>query len=173
MNKRKKNYNESPPKQRKPRKRNIHLFETPEFKAKLTRSINEHLEKKSQEGLTFPTNIPLNQLLSPCKKTRGKKGRITRPQNAFILYRKDFQDKIKKENPEADFMEISKIAGTWWKNETDQTRNNYILLSTLHSTVHQELFPDYYYKPKPRQKVNVEHNNDNDFKNSKSKVKEK
>ncbi|GET50225.1 high mobility group box domain-containing protein [Rhizophagus irregularis DAOM 181602=DAOM 197198] len=25
----------------------------------------------------------------------GKKGRITRPQNAFILFRKDLQDKLK------------------------------------------------------------------------------
>src|SRR3954447_19680479 len=102
------------------RKRQVHLFETPEFKAELKRSINENLEKMSQEGFAFPTNIPLEQLLAPCKKTRGKKGRITRPQNAFILYRKDFQETIKTENPRADFKEISRIAGTRWKNETDQ-----------------------------------------------------
>src|SRR6266487_5026127 len=79
------------------RRRQVHLFETPEFKAELKRSINENLEKMSQEGFAFPTNIPLEQLLAPCKKTRGKKGRITRPQNAFILYRKDLQERIKIE----------------------------------------------------------------------------
>ncbi|RIA80444.1 high mobility group box domain-containing protein, partial [Glomus cerebriforme] len=101
-----------------------------------------------QEGFTFPTHIPLEQLLAPCKKTRGKKGRITRPQNAFILYRKDLQDKIKNENPQADFKEISKIAGNRWKNEADQVKNNYTLLATLGGLVHQDLFPNYKYQPR-------------------------
>ncbi|PKB98596.1 HMG-box, partial [Rhizophagus irregularis] len=87
---------------------------------------------------------------APCKKTRGKKGRITRPQNAFILYRKDLQDKIKDENPDADFKEISRIAGNRWKHEVDHVKNNYTLLATLGGLVHQDLFPNYKYQPRQR-----------------------
>ncbi|CAB4430173.1 unnamed protein product [Rhizophagus irregularis] len=132
------------------RRRQVHLFETPQFKAELKRSINENLDKMVQEGFTFPTHIPLEQLLAPCKKTRGKKGRITRPQNAFILYRKDLQDKIKDENPDADFKEISRIAGNRWKHEVDHVKNNYTLLATLGGLVHQDLFPNYKYQPRQR-----------------------
>ncbi|CAI2181931.1 19_t:CDS:2 [Funneliformis geosporum] len=53
----------SQPKQRKNR-RKIHLF-TPEFQAKLKRTIDEYLEKITQEeGFVFPTNIPRKDLIS-------------------------------------------------------------------------------------------------------------
>ncbi|CAG8558642.1 3516_t:CDS:2 [Funneliformis caledonium] len=139
------------PKQRKNR-RQIHLFDTPEFQAKLKRSIEENLEKITQEeGFVFPTNIPLKDLISPCKRTSGKKGKVTRPQNAFILYRKDLQTRIRNENPNADFKDISKIAGIWWKSESYQIKNNYTILSTLCALVHQDLFPNYKYQPKPKE----------------------
>ncbi|CAI2163164.1 13478_t:CDS:2 [Funneliformis geosporum] len=89
----------SQPKQRKNR-RQIHLFETPEFQEKLKRSIDENLEKITQEeGFVFPTNIPLKDLISPCKRTSGRKGKVTRPQNAFILYHSRFDEGVEERFP--------------------------------------------------------------------------
>ncbi|CAG8694785.1 13039_t:CDS:1 [Acaulospora morrowiae] len=101
--------------------------------------------------MKIETSLPLDQLLAPCKKTRGKKGRITRPQNAFILYRKDNQAKIKEDNPDAKFEQVSKIVGDLWKNESNSRKNNYILLSNLCTLVHQDLFPNYKFKPKSKE----------------------
>ncbi|CAG8696947.1 14963_t:CDS:1 [Acaulospora morrowiae] len=135
-----------------PRKgRNVHLFETPQFKEDLKRSIDKNFKKTYPQGMKIETSLPLDQLLAPCKKTRGKKGRITRPQNAFILYRKDNQAKIKEDNPDAKFEQVSKIVGDLWKNESNQRKNNYILLSNLCNLVHQDLFPNYKFKPKSKE----------------------
>ncbi|CAG8801531.1 20064_t:CDS:1, partial [Gigaspora rosea] len=104
---------------------------TAAFKDKLRLSIENNIHKFISNKEEFIFKHTIEQLLAPCKKTRGKQGRITRPQNAFILYRKDIQDEIKKENPNANFEQISKIIGEQWANALDETKNRYILLSQL------------------------------------------
>ncbi|RHZ76966.1 hypothetical protein Glove_187g74 [Diversispora epigaea] len=134
-----------------PRKRrSVHLFETPQFKEEFLRSVNKNVKKTYPDGMIVETTLPLDQLLAPCKKTRGKKGRITRPQNAFILYRKDTQAKILKSKPDTKLDQVSKIVSDLWKNETNQRKNHYIKLSDLCGLVHQDLFPNYKFKPKQK-----------------------
>ncbi|CAG8623570.1 23769_t:CDS:1 [Dentiscutata erythropus] len=129
------------------RKRHTHYFKTVAFKDKLRLSIENNIRDFiSNKDFNFKHSI--EQLLAPCKKTRGKRGRITRPQNAFILYRKDNQDEIKKENPDASFEQISKIIGEQWANASDETKNRYILLAKLCSRVHHDIFPDYKFEPR-------------------------
>ncbi|CAG8541951.1 2309_t:CDS:1 [Diversispora eburnea] len=138
-----------------PRKRrSVHLFETPQFKEEFLRSINKHVKRTYPDGMSVETTLPLDQLLAPCKKTRGKKGRITRPQNAFILYRKDTQAKIFKSNPNTKLDQVSRIVSDLWKNETNQRKNHYIKLSDLCGLIHQDLFPNYKFKPKQKEDVN-------------------
>ncbi|CAG8438661.1 9721_t:CDS:1 [Diversispora eburnea] len=134
--------------------RNVHLYDTPQFKETLKQAIDKNFKKTYPNGMSVETTLPLDQLLAPCKKTRGKRGRITRPQNAFILYRKDIQAKIKEVNPDAKFEDVSKIVGELWKTETNQRKNNYILLSNLCCLVHQDLFPNYKFKPRPKEDGN-------------------
>ncbi|RHZ47237.1 hypothetical protein Glove_586g27 [Diversispora epigaea] len=131
--------------------RNVHLYDTPQFKETLKQAIYKNFKKTYPNGMSVETTLPLDQLLAPCKKTRGKKGRITRPQNAFILYRKDIQARIKESNPDAKFEDVSKMVGELWKKETNQRKNNYILLSNLCGLVHQDLFPNYKFKPRPKE----------------------
>ncbi|RIB02828.1 hypothetical protein C2G38_2124385 [Gigaspora rosea] len=133
------------------RKRPPHLFETHEFKERLKRSIEKNCKEFISNRDEFNFKHTILQLLAPCKKTRGKRGRITRPQNAFILYRKDYQDEVKEEHPEANFQRISKIVGERWAKESDKIKNQYILLADLCGRVHSELFPDYKFKPRPKE----------------------
>ncbi|CAG8455316.1 1531_t:CDS:1 [Cetraspora pellucida] len=125
------------------RKKQIHYYETAVFKDKLRLSIERNIRDFISDKEDFNFNHTVEQLLAPCKKTRGKRGRITRPQNAFILYRKDFHDQIKKENPNATFEQISKIIGEQWTSALDETKNRYILLAKLCSRVHRDIFPNY------------------------------
>ncbi|CAG8730407.1 92_t:CDS:1 [Dentiscutata erythropus] len=142
------------------RKRQPHLFETHEFKERLKRSIEKNCRDfnfiSNRDEFKFRHTIL--QLLAPCKKTRGKRGRITRPQNAFILYRKDFQDEIKEKHPDANFEKISQIVGKLWARESDKIKNQYILLADLCGRVHSELFPDYKFKPRPKEGDETEGN---------------
>ncbi|CAJ0626050.1 12616_t:CDS:2 [Entrophospora sp. SA101] len=125
------------------RKKTFHQYETPEFKLKLKESIDLHLKKMSPDFQKFNTNLPLVKLLAPCKKVRGKQGRITRPQNNFILYRKDYQEKVRHENPQATFSNISKVLAENWKKESDKIKNNNNNNMTQNCTIvdyqHQQL----------------------------------
>ncbi|RIB12190.1 MATA-HMG, partial [Gigaspora rosea] len=76
--------------------------------------------------------------------------RITRPQNAFILYRKDIQSEIVKENPNVKLEQISKIVGEKWANASDETKNRYTILAELCNRVHRDIFPNYKFIPKSK-----------------------
>ncbi|CAG8685257.1 8565_t:CDS:1 [Cetraspora pellucida] len=116
----------------------------PDLKTKLKESIKKHLESMSQQGVVFPTNLPLEILLAPSKRTmknlRGKTGEKKRAQNGFILYRKDNHFIIQKDYPLASQPEISKIVKKRWETESAEKKNYYTILSSVDFLVHNELF---------------------------------
>ncbi|CAG8451467.1 6560_t:CDS:1 [Paraglomus occultum] len=124
-------------------------IDSPEYKKLMSDAVLAHLREMNKDVHTFSTNLPLAVLLAPCKKNRGHRG-VSRPQNEFILYRKDIQDEIRREYPNASFIEISKIASARWKNETTEKKNVFTVLSKAGYLAHRELFPDYKYQPKER-----------------------
>ncbi|CAJ0761089.1 7386_t:CDS:2, partial [Entrophospora sp. SA101] len=77
------------------RKKTFHQYETPEFKLKLKESIDLHLKKMSPDFQKFNTNLPL-----------------------------DYQEKVRHENPQATFSNISKVLAENWKKESDKIKNN-------------------------------------------------
>ncbi|CAG8575502.1 6842_t:CDS:2 [Paraglomus brasilianum] len=123
--------------------------DSPEYKRLMSEAVLSHLREMNKDVNTFTTNLPLAVLLAPCKKNRGNRG-VSRPQNEFILYRKDIQDEIRREHPNATFIEISKIASNRWKNETTEKKNLFTVLSKAGYLAHKELFPDYKYQPKQK-----------------------
>lgn len=61
------------------------------------------------------------------KKDRKKGGcpEKKRPSPPYILWCKDQWNEVKKENPEADFKEISNILGAKWKNVRAEEKKSY------------------------------------------------
>ena len=64
---------------------------------------------------------------APAKTTKAKTAKVKttkaekvvgpkRPRTGFILYLSDHRDRIKAQNPNAEFLEIPKIAAKEWKN---------------------------------------------------------
>ncbi|CAG8493817.1 1571_t:CDS:2 [Funneliformis mosseae] len=90
----------------------------------------------SQEGMRFPTNVPLEHLLVPRNRNKAK---ISRSQNSFILYRKDLKVEIQRQNPNASLGDISKIISEKWKNESTEKRNFFTVLSRISFLIHDEL----------------------------------
>ncbi|CAG8523476.1 11432_t:CDS:1 [Scutellospora calospora] len=133
------------------RKKYIHYFKTTEYKEKLRISIESNLKGFISNRKDFKFKHSVEQLLSPCKKTRGKRDKITRPQNAFILYRKDIHDEIKEEHPYEKLDQISKIIGERWANSSYETKNRYTLLAELGRRVHRDIFPNYKFIPKSKE----------------------
>ncbi|QIW99294.1 hypothetical protein AMS68_004812 [Peltaster fructicola] len=76
------------------------------------------------------------------------KTKIARPQNAFILYRKDWHSVVVAENPHLHNNQISKIIGEKWRNEASAVKDEYKKRAELVKKQHAVLHPDYSYQPR-------------------------
>lgn len=85
--------------------------------------------KKLQKMKEFkPTmNLPIIKEKELEKKDKKKKEcpERKRPAAAYALWCKDQWNEIKKENPDADFKEVSNIMGAKWKNLTPEEKKPY------------------------------------------------
>ncbi|KAK9143941.1 hypothetical protein Syun_013341 [Stephania yunnanensis] len=68
---------------------------------------------KHQETISFPLVQSLREKENEKKKKANPENK--KPSTAYILWCKDQWNEVKKENPEADFKEISNILGAKWK----------------------------------------------------------
>lgn len=78
----------------------------------------------------------------------GKKNKIPRPPNAYILYRRDHQGGIAAKHPGIKNNEISVIAGDMWNNESRGVRERYAGLAEEMRAAFYERYPGYKYKPR-------------------------
>ncbi|CAG8515889.1 17266_t:CDS:1 [Funneliformis caledonium] len=106
---------------------------------KIKERIIIHLDAMSKEGIHFPTNLPLIDLLTPCTPNSKYKGRIMYSQNSFFLYRKDIRNEILRQHPNASLKAITTISSERWKNESVEKRNFFAVLSRISTLIHNEL----------------------------------
>ncbi|KAJ2483379.1 hypothetical protein IWW56_000382 [Coemansia sp. RSA 2131] len=82
-----------------------------------------------------------------------KPKRTPRPPNAFILYRKDKQAEVIRDNPGVSNKDVSCIIGQMWKSETPDVQDKFRELAEMEKKKHKELHPNYKYQPrKPKNK---------------------
>ncbi|KAM4059329.1 HMG (high mobility group) box domain-containing protein [Hirsutella rhossiliensis] len=81
----------------------------------------------------------------------SKEGKIKRPLNAFLLYRKHVIGYVKKEllgeENKNNQQLVSRICGDSWKMETDEVKSNFKKLAQAEKTRHGQAFPTYKYTP--------------------------
>ncbi|KAJ1787965.1 hypothetical protein GGH19_002687 [Coemansia sp. RSA 1807] len=79
----------------------------------------------------IPNNTSIDFLLRELRKVKQPKQRAKpkeksgKPTNAFIKYRNHKIAEFKANNPEISQTEISRMAGEWWKNESDEVKMFY------------------------------------------------
>ncbi|RIA92984.1 high mobility group box domain-containing protein, partial [Glomus cerebriforme] len=73
-----------------------------------------------------------------------------RPQNPFILYRRDKFEKHKTEYKRKGLnqAEISKILGEMWSNEKPEVKELFRALGRLAEKIHTDEYKNYKYEPK-------------------------
>ncbi|KAI3974877.1 hypothetical protein MKX01_004988 [Papaver californicum] len=59
------------------------------------------------------------------KKKKKKNPEMKKPSSAYVLWCKDQWAEVKKENPDAEFKEVSNILGAKWKNVTEEEKKPY------------------------------------------------
>ncbi|TQN75234.1 Silenced mating-type M-specific polypeptide Mc [Colletotrichum shisoi] len=114
----------------------------------------------SVDGIAVVVRRPPPQLLEeapgalvPCVNAPERTPKITRPPNAFILYRSDFQAQLKQMNPHIQNHDISKRLGAAWNSESHEVRERYRALAKAYKERHNKMHPDYRYTPrKPSEK---------------------
>lgn len=74
-------------------------------------------------------------------------GKVGRPMNAFILYRKTFQHRCKEFARKNNHQMVSKIAGKSWDIETDAVKKRFLSLQRLEVKNHEKAWPDYRFRP--------------------------
>ncbi|KAG9960330.1 hypothetical protein KCU61_g6724, partial [Aureobasidium melanogenum] len=91
---------------------------------------------------------------SPASSGSPKKGpKVSRPANAFILYRKHHHSDIVARNPGLHNNEISKIIGKMWRDESEPVKKQWKDKAENVKRQHLRDHPDYQYQPrKPYEK---------------------
>ncbi|CAG8782848.1 21290_t:CDS:1 [Cetraspora pellucida] len=112
----------------------------------------------------YQLTLSLNELLSPARKNRKNKSKpenkIPRPQNAWVLFRKDYEANQRMRFPDKalKMKNVSTDAGDVWRNQPSKVKRFFEILSRLAHEQHKALYPGYKYTPK--KKVPKETNKD-------------
>ncbi|KAK3337309.1 hypothetical protein B0T19DRAFT_455022 [Cercophora scortea] len=79
-------------------------------------------------------------------------GRVKRPMNAFMLYRKAYQLRAKEWADQHNHQVVSRVCGLSWPKEPDHIREQYKRWAELERDNHQKAHPDYKFTPSKPQK---------------------
>ncbi|CAK7243675.1 MAG: hypothetical protein STHCBS139747_005201 [Sporothrix thermara] len=95
---------------------------------------------------------------------RGKvPGKVKRAMNAFMLYRKAYQDCAKKYAQKANHQVVSKVCGQSWALEPDTIRRQFNDWAVIERDNHRKAHPEYKFTPsKPRKKGKDEFGDDSE-----------
>jgi len=79
-------------------------------------------------------------------------GKVKRPMNAFMLYRKAMQARAKEWAAQYNHQVISRIAGQSWPMEPEHIREQFKRWAEIERDNHQKAFPNYKFTPSKPQK---------------------
>ncbi|RIA99649.1 hypothetical protein C1645_811231 [Glomus cerebriforme] len=127
-----------------------------------TYTSNTHSSQEDLDSLItrITTNPPyeltltVEELLAPSKKKRKVKSQSPppRPQNVFILFKKDLTARLKRDNPEYAkrllLCENSRLAKATWENSSSEVKQFFQVLYLACVEKHKQLYPGYKYSPK-------------------------
>ncbi|CAB4494258.1 hypothetical protein RhiirA5_497665 [Rhizophagus irregularis] len=117
--------------------------ENPKIFSKINDLINEYND--------ITINLPIMKLLAPSKLSRAKK--TPRPQNLFILYRRNLSKGLCKINPKS-VGKSSQVASLLWKSISEREREFWRQLSIIAKEKHNTIYSDYKYEPNKKKKRN-------------------
>jgi len=126
----------------------------------LVEQVINSIDQEILEKILQVVFLPIKELIAPLpKRSHINKDNIPRPQNSFVIYRKDTQAKLIFENGSQSASRldhVSRVASENWRNTSEAIRNIYNFLAQLAKKIHQETYPDYVYQPKKRsERINL------------------
>ncbi|CAG8578894.1 6719_t:CDS:1 [Paraglomus brasilianum] len=104
--------------------------------------------------LSFRLFLSIDELISPSQVSRTfrRDESIPRPQNAFIIYRRNLVASLKGKGGDVKFHDISDEASEAWRKERQEVKQFFKCLAVMGKIVHSKKWPGYIYKPKRKAK---------------------
>ncbi|KAK5087060.1 hypothetical protein LTR05_004231 [Lithohypha guttulata] len=134
-----------------PSGQNIHIMKHPEVESQHTSMLR--MQGKTTSIATIYEAGSQTTVQRPDLRSFGKKSKIPRPPNAFILYRQHFHPSFKQHNKNMHNNDISKELGKRWKAEPEHVKAKYKKLAQELKAKHAVQHPNYQYAPrKPGEK---------------------
>ncbi|KAF3764854.1 hypothetical protein M406DRAFT_351932 [Cryphonectria parasitica EP155] len=93
---------------------------------------------------------------------RKQPGKIKRPMNSFMLYRKAFQNHTKAYCEHNNHQVVSKVCGASWDQEPDHIRKQFADWAKLERTNHQKAHPGYKFTPAKPKNQKRKHDSDDE-----------
>ncbi|RDA85139.1 hypothetical protein CP532_1566 [Ophiocordyceps camponoti-leonardi (nom. inval.)] len=123
----------------------------------LDKPLSQHMKDKGDTEI-FDVTAHVHRETRKSEVAEG--GKVKRPLNAFLLYRKHVIVFIKKtflaEENKNNQQVVSRICGDSWKMETDEIKAKFKRLAQEEKKMHGEAFPGYKYTPKTGKKPDNE-----------------
>ncbi|CAP65005.1 uncharacterized protein PODANS_1_13940 [Podospora anserina S mat+] len=96
--------------------------------------------------------------VTQCRKNPGK---VKRPMNAFMLYRKAYQQRAKEWASQHNHQIVSRVCGSSWPLEPEHIRQQFKAWADLERDNHQKAHPNYKFTPsKPHKPAKYDENFD-------------
>ncbi|CAG8652003.1 24424_t:CDS:1 [Racocetra persica] len=107
-------------------------------------------EQLKEMELPCELGMPLEELLAP-REQNNRSQKPPRAQNKFILYRKHYIARARKNNPQRTAgmkaRELSKEASQSWDSESNEVKRYFTIMAEVAVKRHKEMYPGYTYEP--------------------------
>ncbi|KAF4332582.1 mating type 1-2 [Fusarium beomiforme] len=107
-------------------------------------------------------NRSTEQRLSETSRNK-KAGQIKRPMNAFMLYRKAYQEVAKTQCSQNNHQHVSKVCGAAWVLEPPHVKDNFDQWARIERLNHQRAHPGYKFTPSKPRKARRDGDGDDDY----------
>ncbi|CAG8544503.1 1604_t:CDS:2 [Ambispora gerdemannii] len=128
-------------------------------------TMSEH-DLKMLRDPPYKLTLSIDELLAPAKKTRKNKRpkdsnsleKPPRPQNGWVIFRKDYEAKLRLLNPNATYkiQDISKECGVEWRSQPSEVKKYFDLLQRIAFEKHKIIAIFDFNLPQPSQYTPIE-----------------
>ncbi|CAG8479787.1 1632_t:CDS:2 [Ambispora gerdemannii] len=107
-------------------------------------------ERKLLNECPYSLTLTIEELTKPSKKIRINCDKPPRPQNSWIIFRKDFEANIRLRSPgvKKKVKITANECSLKWKLQSSEVKDFFKILEKIACENHKRIYPNYKYKPK-------------------------
>ncbi|CAG8555945.1 7187_t:CDS:2 [Ambispora gerdemannii] len=105
----------------------------------------------------YQLTLSIEELTKPAVKNRGESDKPPRPQNSWIIFRKDYEANLRLcyQHVKLKVKETAKECSLKWRKLPSEVKHFFKILEKIACANHQNLYPNYKYKPQNTKNANI------------------